>query len=284
MKTVTGTAAFITGGASGIGFGMAQVLAAAGAKIMIADINAEGAAMAAESIRKDGGQASAVHLNVSEPESWEEAMRYAAAEFGPIHILCNNAGVAGSIDMGLEEISEPAWNWCRSTNLDGIVNGVRAFVPRAKAHGQPAHIVNTGSMASFFAFPKMGDYTITKFGIRAVTEVLRQELAGYDIGVSLLCPAGTKTALIENSQRLYASDPRTSSIGRRQSPAAAAQIRKGMEPGILGALVLRAILENRANIFTHPELRSRVEAEFQDVMDDFSWAARTMEMLSRNRG
>ncbi len=277
MDTVAKKTAFITGGASGIGFGMAQVLSAAGANIVVADINAEGAAAAAAKLRDAGGKASSVHLNVTDTQSWCSALDAAEIEFGALHILCNNAGVTGAVDMNVEEVSEAVWIWSRSINLDGIMNGLRAFVPRAKAHGEPGHIVNTGSTASFLAFPKFGDYTASKMGVAGVTEVLRLELAPHNIGVSLLCPGTMKTGLLENSRRLLADDPKAAGVEQRRNLDLEAGVALGLEPEILGKLVLRAIIANRANIFTHPDYRALVEARLNAVLDDFAWAAENVE-------
>ncbi len=277
METVAGKTAFITGGASGVGFGMAQVLAGGGANIMIADINIEGASAAAAKLREAGGKASAVRLNVARADAWDEALTTAEQAFGPIHILCNNAGVTGAVDMDVEEVSEAAWSWCRSINLDSVLNGIRAFVPRAKAHGQGGHIVNTGSAASFLAFPKFGDYTASKMGVAGFTEVLRQELAPHNIGVSLLCPGTMKTGLLVNSRKILAADPNAKNIEQRYNPALDAGVAEGLEPEILGRLVLRAIVANRANIFTHPDYRGLVEARFNEVLEDFAWAAENVE-------
>lgn len=283
MEIVAGKAAFITGGAGGIGSGMAGVFASAGIKIALADIDAEAAARAACRLREAGGIATSIHLNLADAGSWAGALDAAEAEYGPIHILCNNAGVTGAVDMHVEEISEAAWNWSRSINLDGVMNGVRAFVPRAKAHGQGAHIVNTGSIASFLAYPKFGDYTASKMGVAGITEVLRQELAVHGIGVSLLCPGTMKTGFLENSRRLLASDPRGAGVEQRRSADLEAGVGCGLEPEILGRLVLRAIKANRANIFTHPDYRKLVEARFDAVLDDFAWAAENVEGHAEDR-
>lgn len=273
METVSGKTAFITGGAGSIGFGMAQMLAEAGANIVIADVNADGAAEAAARLQATGGKASSTVLNVTDPSSWEAALDNAEAAFGKVHILCNNAGVTGSVNMTVAELTEPTWVWVRSINLDGVVHGIRAFLPRVTSHGEPGHIVNTGSMASVIAIPKTGDYTVTKFGVAGLSEVLRQELETVGIGVSVLCPGVIRSSIIENSRRTAppsAIDP--SGPGSRTAELDLVMA-EGMDPRLLGKLVHRAILDNRAYIFTHPEYKPMIAARFDAILADADWAA-----------
>lgn len=277
METVAGTTAFITGGAAGIGFGMAQVLAKAGVNVVIADVNEPGAAAAAAKLQAAGGSAMAVPIDTRSLESWATALDLAEQRFGPVQILCNNAGVTGASDTAIDEVPEPLWIWVRSVNLDGMVNGLRVFVPRAKKHGLPSHIVNTGSVASYLSLPHLGDYTATKRGIAGITEVLRLELEGFDIGVSLLCPGTMNTQMWENSRRELANQPGAAGHTLKRNAEFEVLMKQGLDPVILGRLVLRGILAKRQNIFTHPEFRGPIAERFQTVLDDLDWAAANVE-------
>lgn len=277
MDTVSGTCAFITGGASGIGLGIAQALAEAGARVIIADVNEEGAAAAAHCLREAGTTAYSIALNVADYNSWRYAIEFAQRQCGNIHILCNNAGVTGCTNTPLEEVSEAAWNWVRSVNLDGILNGLRAFVPHAKRHGEPAHIVNTGSMTSVLAFTHTGDYAATKFGVAGLSEVLRKELKDDNIGVSVLCPGVTRTSIISSSRRLMPVSAGDALPTVRDCPELEVALSSGLDPRISGRVVLKAILANRAYIFTHPEFRSLVQERFNSILADFDWATENTE-------
>ncbi|MBW8755438.1 MAG: SDR family NAD(P)-dependent oxidoreductase [Sphingomonadales bacterium] len=265
--------AFITGGASGIGFGIAQALSAAGARIVIADINDEAAAAAARRIGEAGGEAMAVRLDVADPAAWESARASATERFGNVHVLCNNAGVTGSMRTPADELTPQGWNWTRSVILDGVINGVIAFLPHIKGHGEGGHVVNTGSMASLIALAGTGDYTAAKFGVAGISEILRTELAGSDVGVSILCPGHTRTALIANSRGQMPDKLAAKVDGLMGSAAMTAAMETGLDPWIVGEMVRRAIVENRFYIFSHPEYREQVAARFGGILDDMDWAA-----------
>lgn len=272
MDTVEGKVAFITGGASGIGFGMAQAFAQAGARIAIADIDEAAAAAAVDRLGETGGEAIAIRLDVADRAAWDAARDEATRRFGKVHILCNNAGVTGSMRTPIEELTAEGWSWTSSIMLGGVLNGIAAFLPHLKGHGEPAHIVNTGSMASLFALAGTGDYTAAKFGIAGISEILRVELAGSAVGVSILCPGHTRTGLIANSRaRMPAGE--AAKVDKLMGAANMTQaMESGLDPRVTGEMVRRAILEDRFYIFSHPEYREQIEQRFQGILDDFAWS------------
>ncbi len=272
MDGVEGKIAFITGGASGIGFGIAQALSAAGARIVIADINEAAAGAAAGRLSEAGGNALSIQLDVTSPASWEAARACAVEHFGKVQILCNNAGVTGSMRTPVEELSQEGWDWTRSTNLDGVVNGIRAFLPHIKAHGEGGHIVNTGSMASLLGLAGTGDYTASKFGVAGLSEVLRTELDGSNIGISILCPGHARTNLIANSRTTMPAGEASRLAVLMDMPAMTKTMATGLDPHVIGMMVHRAILEKRFYIFSHPEYRQAVEQRFQQILEDMAWA------------
>ena len=282
MKIVAGMAALVTGAASGIGLGITKVLTDAGVKVIIADINYDGAKKAAAELSDAGATVHAIKLDVTDPEDWSVAMTEAETTFGKIQILCNNAGVAGVLDKPLQEVSDKAWGWARSINFDGVFYGIRAVVPHMKAHGLESYIVNTGSIASFTVWPNMADYTSTKMGVAGLSETLREELSSSNISVSLLCPSYARTSIAENAQKALASfgegpaakeevkEPEEAS-GRKDD---AELLNMGTDPVDVGRFVFKGIEADSPYIFTNPEDHGPlVRTRFDAVNKAIDWSA-----------
>src|SRR5262249_18224554 len=161
MKDFSGKTAFITGGAGGIGFAMARAFGRRGMKVAVADVEAETCAQAVEALRREGVSAIGHACDVSDREALADAAAKTFAEFGKVHILCNNAGVsrAGAI----ETIAGSDWDWVIGVNLKGLVHGLQLFLPHMKAHGEEGHIVNTASINGVAGAPLAAPYSATKF-------------------------------------------------------------------------------------------------------------------------
>jgi NAD(P)-dependent dehydrogenase (short-subunit alcohol dehydrogenase family) len=265
MKDVTGKVAFITGGASGIGLGLAQVFTRAGMKVVIADIRQEYLDQAMTVLGRASESVHAVRLDVADRAAMARAADEAERVFGKVHIICNNAGV--NFFAPIDECTYQDWDWLLSVNLGGVVNGVQTFVPRIKAHGEGGHIVNTGSMASFIAGPSAGIYTTSKFAVRGLTESLRWALAPVGIGVSLLCPG------LVNTQIHHSVDIRPAALSQdtgHQDPAFMARLAElqlvGMDPVEVAEKVLRGIRNNDLFIFPHPEFKEELREIFNEVL------------------
>src|SRR2546423_1286560 len=125
VKNLDGKVAFVTGGASGIGFALGRAFAEAGMKVVLADIEPEPLARAVETLRKDRFPVEGVRCDVSDAASIEHAAAKAFAVFGKVHVVCNNAGVAGG--GGIDDISLDTWRWVLDVNLMGVLHGIRAF-------------------------------------------------------------------------------------------------------------------------------------------------------------
>src|SRR6516164_6495100 len=145
MREFVGKAAFVTGGASGIGLALGRAFAEAGCKVMLADIEKTALDAALASLSGSGPEIQGVVCDVADPASVDAAAEVSFSAFGKVHILCNNAGVGAQ--GGIDHIALDNWHWVLDVNLIGVVNGVRAFLPRMRAHGEGGHIVNTASMA-----------------------------------------------------------------------------------------------------------------------------------------
>ena len=245
-----GRTALITGGVSGLGFGIARAFCAAGIDLVLTWRNEAYRAQAEAWFAGNGHPMPRfVHLDVTDRARWAEV----ADEVGGIHILVNNAGV--SVFGPTDEASYADYDWIMGVNFGGVVNGLVTFVPQIKALGQGGHVVNVASMAAYLSGPQAGIYTASKFAVRGLTECLRYNLAPYGIGVSLVCPGLTRTNAWDSALR-RPSAYEASGFG----PPDRAELEKfgtafelGMDPLEAGEKILAGMTENRGLILTHPE-------------------------------
>ncbi len=192
---IEGGVAVITGAASGIGTGLARKALALGMRVVLADVQEQALAEFAASLR---GEVLAVPTDVADAASVERLAQRAYEAFGQVDLLFNNAGV---LTTGYVWEIEPArWKRSLDINVNGVLHGLRSFVPRLLAAGRPAHIVNTASVGGFLPSPLMGPYSVSKFAVVALTESLRAELEmlKVPVGVSLLAPGPVKTGIFNN--------------------------------------------------------------------------------------
>ena len=263
MRDVAGMTAFITGGGSGIGFGMARAFCEAGMKVVIADVRQDHLDQAMENLR--GRNVHAIRLDVTDRAAMERAAQETERVFGKVHIVCNNAGI--NLFNDIAEATYDDWDWILGVNLGGVVNGVRTFVPRIKAHGEGGHVVNTASMASFIASGRAGIYCTAKFAVRGMSEALRSSLLPHRIGVSVLCPGLVKSAIYESEKIRPAH---LSAQATHTDPAfltRLAQVHEaGMEPEEVGRKVLQGIQRNDFYIFSHPEFKQELRAIFDEAL------------------
>lgn len=190
--------AIITGAASGLGRALALRLARDGWRIAVCDINDEAAARVCEEIRAAGGQARGEHLDVACPQQWEALRDRLQADWSRLDLLVNNAGVAGSGDVG--EFSLDDWKWLIDINLWNGIYGCHFFVDWLKRNPHGAHILNTASAAAIGSAPGMAAYNVSKSGMLALSETLYAELLPHKVGVTVLCPAFVATNLLEKGR------------------------------------------------------------------------------------
>jgi NAD(P)-dependent dehydrogenase (short-subunit alcohol dehydrogenase family) len=272
MKDITGKVAFVTGAANGIGLGICRALARAGASIALADIEPDTLAGARSEIAALGARAIALPLDVSDADAVARAADAVEAEFGKVHIVCNNAGVSLG-NISLLEMTPAQWNWIFGVNLFGVVNGVQAFVPRIRRHGEGGHIVNTASMAGLQvnpAIPGIGAYAMTKHGVIALSEALAMELQGSGIGVSVLCPAQVNTTLYESGSRR--PERFGGSYERDDLATARTRSESGLSADAVGRHVANAIRNDEYFVFTHPDARARIEERHARMLAGFDAA------------
>jgi NAD(P)-dependent dehydrogenase (short-subunit alcohol dehydrogenase family) len=259
MELGPGRHAFVTGGASGIGLGIADALVERGLKVTLADIDDEELANVL-SARGEGYRGQ--HLDTRDRGGWARAKALAEAAFGQVDVLVNNAGIA---PIGHELIDEdPAtFDLVIAINLTGVFNGVAAFAPDMRARGS-GQIVNTASLAGLMVnSPGFGTYGVAKFGVVAMSEQLRMELARHGVGVSVLCPGYVPSNILRNSIKL-AGDVATAPDELPPTEISAREV---------GDIVADAIERNLPYIITHPSAWPIVESRNEGLREAFELAA-----------
>ncbi len=266
MEEIAARVAVVTGAGSGIGRGIAHALAGAGARVVVTDIEADAARTVADELIQRGTDAVAFQLDVTDHVAVEALAERVEAEVGPTAILCNNAGVL--IEGSLVESTPEDWQWVLSVNVLGVMNGVRAFVPRMRGHEGDRHIVNTASMAGLAPRldGRLGIYSASKAAAVVIGEMLREELAPDGIGVSVLCPATVRTRFWEAARN------RPPDLGPGQMIPMPERALQAIDPMVVGEQVLAGIRENRPFIYTSDDVVDRVEERVARLLDGFDRA------------
>ncbi len=269
MKDVKGKVAFITGGASGMGLGMARAFAEAGMKVMVADIEAEPAKRAAAELTGKGYEADWVQVDVTKLDAVQAAAKKTVERFGKVHVLCNNAGIG--VFGHSETCDMRNWHWVVDVNLWGVVHGLQAFVPLILSHGEGGHVMSTASMAGMAGLRGAGPYNATKFAVVGIMETFAAEHRKDNLSASVLCPGLVATNIAtstRNRQEEYGGASKPSDKG-----ISAAELAKGLNPDAVGRQVLEAIQEDQFYIFTDPSLRHIVETRTKRILQGYDWAA-----------
>jgi NAD(P)-dependent dehydrogenase (short-subunit alcohol dehydrogenase family) len=285
LKDLAGKVAFITGGGSGVALGQAKAFAAAGMKIVIADIRRDHLDSAVAWFRERNLPVHGIQLDITDREAYAAA---AEQTVGPVQLLCNTAGVSqfGPVQNATYE----DWDWQMSVNLGGMINGIQTFVPRMIEHGRGAHIVNTASMAGFLPLPGCAIYCTTKFAVRGLSECLQLDLAPVGIGVSVLCPGAVNTNIHEavltrpkhlSNTGYYGADPAVMQSLKEV-------IAPGYDPVELGEIVVRAVRANQLYVIPYAEFKVPMQqrldmalAVIPDPADDPGMAGREAAMSKR---
>jgi NAD(P)-dependent dehydrogenase (short-subunit alcohol dehydrogenase family) len=272
MRELEGKTAFVTGAASGIGFGIAAALARAGVKVMLCDIEAPALEEATSSLRAEGCDVDAVKADVSLKAELKAAAEATQKRFGKVHVLVNNAGIGGGGAYG--QWTDASWDWTIAVNLMSVVWGFEIFGPLIESHGEGGHVVSTASMAGLL--PGAGSsYGVTKAGVVSLSEGLRRVLAPKGIGVSVLCPGLVNTRIVDfrrNTPGRYAGaietvpdDPQTAQMIQ----ALRAMIANGVDPHEVGKLVLEGVRGDWPYIFTDAQFEPMLEARFAEIRQGF---------------
>lgn len=276
MQSLTGRTAFVTGGASGIGFALGRAFAREGMQVMLADIEADALAGAVACLRAEGAQVEGVTCDVADPASVDRAAEATCQAFGHVHVVCNNAGVAGG--SGIDSIPLETWRWVLDVNLMGVVHGIRSFLPHMRGHGEGGHFVNTASMAGLLSGMGFSPYAASKFAVVALSEGLAQQLRPHGIGVTVVCPGFVRTRISESARN------RPARYGPAQPPSPgsdagilAAEMARlgqaGSDPAAVAAQVITAIRSGALYVFPHPAMRAEVADRFATILAALDAAA-----------
>jgi len=277
MEKLYGKTAFITGGASGIGLGIAKAAAEAGMKIILADLRRSALDQALEWFSQTGAEAIGIELNVADREAYEKAAEEAAARFGNIHLLCNNAGI-GCTRGKLWEVSPQDTDMAIDINLKGVLNGIQAILPGMLKHGEGGHVVNTSSKNGLLPAATLGLYNLTKGAVVSLTETLASDLPdGYF--ASVFCPGPFKTDLPNTSGEIPAllrgepipppPPPREPPVGIDLGFDPEEAQNRIESPDVAGRLVIRGVRRNDLYIITHNEFYEGVRARYSAVLRAF---------------
>lgn len=276
MQDLKGKTAFITGGASGVGYGMAHAFLKAGMNVVIADIRAEQLASATEQLKKISENVHGIQVDITDREAMAKAADETETRFGKVHMLCNNAGI--NVFGPIEDANYDDWDWVMDVNLNSVFNGIKSFLPKLKAHGEGGHIVNTASMAGMQSGLGFSPYTASKFAVVGMSEGLAPQLAPFGIGVSVLCPGFVRTRIGDSGRNRPEQYGPTQTIDSASPTAAlvaqiAELIQSGLEPSEVAARVLAAIRANELYVFTHADMRAEVENRFTAIAAAFDKTA-----------
>ncbi len=273
MKNFNGKVAVITGGAGGIGSAFARRWAAEGMKIVLADVEGPALQAAEESLRAGGADVRAFSIDVSDHMEVQRLAEQTLSAFGGVHLLFNNAGVQAGQGTALWEDTLKDWHWVVGVNLWGVIHGVRTFVPIMLDQKQPAHIVNTASVAGLRSSPDIGIYSVTKAAVSMLSEDLYQQLRQRElpIGVTVVFPGVVRTRL-NDSWRNRPPDlanettpPRTS----RQDAVVERFVKAnagGMDPDHFAGLVYDAVVNDRLYCLTHHEWDDAIRRRAENIV------------------
>ena len=267
MKDFRDQIAFITGGASGAGFGQAQVFGRAGAKIVIADVRAAAIEKALGELKSEGITAHGIVFDITDRAAYARAADEVERVFGaPPTLLFNTAGVNSFGPV--ENSTYDDFDWIIGVNLGGVVNGMITFVRRMIKTGKPGHIVTTSSLGGLMGSAFAAPYSAAKAAVVNLMESYRQSLEKYGIGVSVVCPANIKSNIAEASKLRPAQYGQSGYVENADSIASLHSIHiHGMEPVELAGHIKRGIEENQLYIIPYPEAKDGLKKHFDAIVE-----------------
>jgi NAD(P)-dependent dehydrogenase (short-subunit alcohol dehydrogenase family) len=263
MTEIAGKIAVVTGGASGIGRGIAEQLIAEGAQVVIADIDGDAVTRVAAEIGAIG-----IQTDVTSSASVQSLADATVAHFGRVDIIVNNAGVGPVARM--EDLSLEDWKWIMDVNMFGVIHGVHSFLPLLIANKEGGHIVNTASMAIFAPMAGLGAYTASKFAVQGLSESLALEMKSDhpNIHVTIVPPGPVRTNISQSMKHRPQDQKGNLTDVQLQDDPVAAQLR-WVEPDVAGRIVTRAIKNNDLYALTHPEWWPMVADRVAVIQSEF---------------
>jgi short-subunit dehydrogenase len=271
MHAFTGKVAVVTGAASGIGRALAERFAAADMKVVLADIEDSALTRAVSEMQAQGATVLGVLTDVAKAEAMETLAQKTLQVYGAVHLLCNNAGVAGDFVASWAQPLE-SWEWVLGVNLWGVIHGIRTFVPIMLDQHTEGHVVNTASLAGLISLPYLSVYHATKHAVVTLSEALHYELAlrGAQVKVSVLCPGFVKTHLMESDRnrpvRLRTPDRLQPEMEQTWVDAYREFVATGLPPAAVAEQVFNAIRDEKFYVFPHPETCELVRARMETIL------------------
>jgi len=283
MRDFDQKVAVVTGAASGIGLALAHAAARVKMRVVLADVERGPLDEAAAAVAAHGVETLAVPTDVSDAAAVEALAGRTIERFGAVHLLCNNAGVAISGPMWMHTLAD--WQWLLGVNLWGVIHGVRVFTPIMLAQGEPAHIVNTASIAGTVCAPGTGIYNVSKFGVVALSETLSLELEmfGAPVKVSVLCPGFVNTRILDSARNRPATladagppPPAQESM----EPVIRQLLATGQAPDDVAAAVFDAVRNERFYVFPNPVWKERIRERMEGMLEERNPDPAQIMMLS----
>jgi NAD(P)-dependent dehydrogenase (short-subunit alcohol dehydrogenase family) len=272
MKEFKNKTAVVTGGASGIGKGLAIRCAEEGMNVVISDVEVEALENAEKEIKATGASVLSVKTDVSKLEDIETLAKKTIDKFGSVDLLCNNAGVVLNSYAWEHTISD--WEWVMGVNLWGVIYGIRTFTPIMIEQGTPCHIVNTASTGGLTSTPGISAYNVSKHGVVTLSETLFYDLEEIEskVNVSVLCPGSTDTKLMSSNRNRgtgYNKPDNELTKEEKEMKAVMDQyLKSGLSPAKVAEQVFNAIRNEKFYIITHPEIKESVTSRMEDILQE----------------
>jgi NAD(P)-dependent dehydrogenase (short-subunit alcohol dehydrogenase family) len=262
LSDLKGKVAVVTGAASGIGRALTDRFVAEGMRVVMADVEEPRLVDAASEVQKSGGDVLAVLTDVTNPDDVKALADQALSQFGAVHLVCNNAGVAPAGPMLATTPRD--WQWTVGVNVLGVAYGVTTFAPILVAQGE-GHIVNTASEAGLVTTDALGMYCATKHAVVGLSESLYRELESTPVGVSVLCPNLVNTAIFHSERNRPYGSELSAAENATIAPLREALSAAGIPPSQVADDVLSAVLEDRFWIFTHDSTLPSALVRYEDL-------------------
>ncbi len=268
MNKLEGKTAVVTGAASGMGLAMARRFAVGGMNVVLADINESKLNDAVDEIRTTGGRALGVVTDVSLEADNIKLLDAAVDTYGTADVVCLNAGVQGSIGRSWA-LSKDDYSWTLGILLDGVIHGVRTFVPEMVERDE-GHVVLTASIAGHISSPFGAPYNVAKHGVATLAETLFHELRveGSNVGVTCLCPGFVNTNIVNDTASRPAGSVGSAIDDRGDQMLELTQrvLSAGLDPEVVGQQVFDAVVNNQFWLFTDDNWDAPIMARANEVV------------------